>query len=433
MSCLLFDIAIEPLANMLRQSNLKGFEIPGVNDKLITTLFADDTTVFLSEYDKYIDLEAILNKWCIASGARFNVNKTEVIPVGNPLYRKEVIATRHIHPSQEPLANDIHIASDQESVRMLGAWIGNNIDQAIVWSPILDKIRNNLDRWSKSHPTLFGRRLIIQMVVGGMTQYLVKVQTMPKQVEDILEKTIRNFLWADKKPPVNMATLCLPVRQGGVKLLDIKARNKAIDIMWLKSYLDLSNKRPMWAYVADVLISENISRVSGRVSSLAQINTYLQTWSPSLHSSSKLPKDIFQIMKTGQKFGVNFEALKLSKSLKEQLPAWYHLGANRQMLSLNNHKASKCLRENHLIRTVGGLVQVMKRERDTSAIHKHLNRSNCACRYCKHDRQHFSCDAPNKCFLMARKLLSQLQAKWNPNNNPPVDGLTHTPNMVRAT
>jgi ribonuclease HI len=33
---------------------------------------------------------------------------------------------------------------------------------------------------------------------------------------------------------------------------------------------------------------------------------------------------------------------------------------------------------------------------------------------------------------MARKLLSQLQAKWNPNNNPPVDGLTHTPNRKLA-
>ena len=63
---------------MLRLSNLKCFEIPGVRDKLITTLFADDTTVFLSKFDKFTDLKAILNKWCIASGACFNVSKTEI-------------------------------------------------------------------------------------------------------------------------------------------------------------------------------------------------------------------------------------------------------------------------------------------------------------------------------------------------------------------
>jgi hypothetical protein len=116
MSCLLFDIAIEPLANMLRLSNLRGFEVSGVENKLITTLFADDTTVFLSQFDNFTDLEAILNKWCIASGARFNVSKTEIIPIGSLSYRKNVIVTRQIHPSQEPLANDIHIAQDQEPV-----------------------------------------------------------------------------------------------------------------------------------------------------------------------------------------------------------------------------------------------------------------------------------------------------------------------------
>ena len=189
---------------------------------------------------------------------------------------------------------------------MLGAWIGNNIDQATVWSPVLDRIRDNLDRWNRSHPTLFGHRLIIQMVVGEMTQYLAKVQTMPKQVEKTLIKTIRNFMWNGKKPSVNKDTLHLPIEQGGVKLLDIKVRNQAIDIMWLKSYLDLTLKRPMWAYVADVLINNSTAKASSKVSSSARINTYLQSWNLSLHATSKLSKDIIQLMKTGQKFGVDF-------------------------------------------------------------------------------------------------------------------------------
>ena len=195
------------------------------------------------------------------------------------------------------------------------------------------------------------------MVVGGMTQYLAKVQTMPKQIEESLTKIIRNFVWDGKKPPVNMSILSQPVARGGIKLLDLKVRNQAVDVMWSKSYLDLSPRRPMWAYVADVLINDSISRATGKVPALAQVNTYLQSWNPSLHATSKLSKDVIQKMKTGQKLGVNFEALKLSDLVKEQLPAWYHLGANQHMLSLNNHKASKCLRDNHLVKTVGDLVQ----------------------------------------------------------------------------
>lgn len=48
LSCLLFDLATEPLAEMLQQSDLQGFNIPGVEEQVIVTLFADDTTVFLA-------------------------------------------------------------------------------------------------------------------------------------------------------------------------------------------------------------------------------------------------------------------------------------------------------------------------------------------------------------------------------------------------
>jgi hypothetical protein len=45
LSCLLFDLAIEPLATMIRNSNLAGYTIPGLTNKLVTSLFADDTSV----------------------------------------------------------------------------------------------------------------------------------------------------------------------------------------------------------------------------------------------------------------------------------------------------------------------------------------------------------------------------------------------------
>ncbi|KAJ6554397.1 hypothetical protein B0H19DRAFT_852533, partial [Mycena capillaripes] len=85
LSCLLFSLAIEPLACMLRNSNLKGYKVPNLREKLVTTLFADDTTVYLFEQDSYEELEAIL--WCRASSAKFNSGKTEVIPIGSPEYR----------------------------------------------------------------------------------------------------------------------------------------------------------------------------------------------------------------------------------------------------------------------------------------------------------------------------------------------------------
>jgi len=78
------------------------------------------------------------------------------------------------------------------------------------------------------------------MVIGGMTQYLAMVQGMPKDVEERIQKRIRKFIWSEKTmSPVNVETLYAPRSLGGREVLDIKSRNEAIQIMWLKSYLQL--------------------------------------------------------------------------------------------------------------------------------------------------------------------------------------------------
>jgi len=87
LSCLLFDLAIEPLAASLRSSNLMGYKIPGAVERLVATLFADDTTSYLSKYDTFSDLISPLDIWCTASGAKFNKEKTEIIPIGTPALR----------------------------------------------------------------------------------------------------------------------------------------------------------------------------------------------------------------------------------------------------------------------------------------------------------------------------------------------------------
>jgi len=69
MSCLLYNLAIEPLVTGLRASTkLKGIKITN-HAKLITKLFADDTLVYLGKNDKSSNLEDIINLFCRASTA----------------------------------------------------------------------------------------------------------------------------------------------------------------------------------------------------------------------------------------------------------------------------------------------------------------------------------------------------------------------------
>ena len=203
LSCLIFNLAIKSLASMLRDSNLNGLRIPGDTERLITTLFADDTTVYLSEEDSFEDLQQLLHKWCRVSGAKFNVKKTVVIPLGTPEYRESVIASRRLHDDQNQIPNDVLIATDGTPVRVLGAFVGNKINQLAMWTPTLEKIDRGLKRWSKSHPTQDGKRLIIGMVVGGLTQYLTRVQGMTEEIAMQIRRKITKFLWDDASPMVS--------------------------------------------------------------------------------------------------------------------------------------------------------------------------------------------------------------------------------------
>ncbi|EDR01839.1 uncharacterized protein LACBIDRAFT_332870 [Laccaria bicolor S238N-H82] len=187
---------------MLHESDLEGLHIKGVVERNIATLFADVTTVCLSENDNFSDLQNILQKWCCASGAKFNVQKTEIILMGSHEYRLGVVANRKLNENYPTIPPQIHIAKDGEPVRVLGAFVGNKVDQVNVWVPILEKTDNTLSRWERTCPTPDGRRLIIGMVMGGYTQYLARVQGMPEEVEVLFTKRIRNFMSEGRAVPM---------------------------------------------------------------------------------------------------------------------------------------------------------------------------------------------------------------------------------------
>ncbi|KAI1789414.1 hypothetical protein LXA43DRAFT_892851, partial [Ganoderma leucocontextum] len=245
MSCLLFDLAIEPLACALRASGIAGFQIPGILERLVAKLFADDTTVYMGETDNYNELQRVLDEWCLASRARFNGEKSECMPIGTPEFREAFIARTSTTQLGRTIPPDVRIARDGEAIRSLGGWIGNDIDLDAQWINVLGVIKKRLETWEKRKPTMYGRTLAVSMDVGGRTQYLARVIGMPEKVEKRVNKMILDFVWkGDAHPRIGRDTLFKPLGEGGLGLIDIEARNEALDLVWLREYLDISPSRP---------------------------------------------------------------------------------------------------------------------------------------------------------------------------------------------
>ncbi|TFK20862.1 hypothetical protein FA15DRAFT_682345 [Coprinopsis marcescibilis] len=215
-------------------------------ERLITTLFADNTTVYQDKNNSFHDLMNILQAWCEASGAKFNVSKTEIVPVGMEPHCRLV---EHIE-----VPEDIHITANGKPVRALGAYIGNQVEDVAIWLPTLEKIEKNLERWARSRPTIEGKRLIVGLEVQGM----------PKETEKRIKKLIKDFIWTGRIPTIHKETLRGEIEQGGKKLLDVELQNKAIDLQRLQRYLDMSENRPKWAKVAKTLIHVNTPTSAGK-------------------------------------------------------------------------------------------------------------------------------------------------------------------------
>ncbi|KAF8184119.1 hypothetical protein K438DRAFT_1599014, partial [Mycena galopus ATCC 62051] len=219
---------------MIKNSNLRGYSIPGAAERAVVQLSADDTTVYLHEQDRFEDLKDILDRWCLASGARCNSSKTEIIPFGKDSYREFLIATRRLNPVDEAIPGGIHIAKEGEAVRILGGIVGNGIDAFAVWAPILDKIDSDYlqyERWTNINPTMDMRKNIDQIVVGSRTQYLTQVNRMPQAVLKHVLNSQRELMNEGKSSMVSRDQLMAPRERGSLGMLDLEARNTALQMV----------------------------------------------------------------------------------------------------------------------------------------------------------------------------------------------------------
>ncbi|KAL7277489.1 hypothetical protein ACG7TL_008410 [Trametes sanguinea] len=415
LSCLLFDIAIEPLSIMLRGSEIKGLAVPGMAQKIRATLFADDTTVYLSEEDDFSMVQNILDVWCSASKAKFNIAKTELIPIGNKAFRERMVSTHKSTGRWMNYPEGARAAADGEPVRILGAFLGNGIDQAGVWTPKLEKIQATLDRWGKHHTTLPAKKHVVQMVAGGMTQFLAEVQSMPTEVTRRLAKIIRGYLWEGRRiPPISDEQLHKTWSSGGIDLLDLQARNDAIQIMWLKSYLAIGMNRQPWAYVMDDLMAMAVAKDASLKDRDLRMNCFLQGWSP---KASALPKPVKEMMAAAKKYGVRQEGIAFSMSIIKSMPMWGHKHARAKELNKLsvNSSVTRCLKKKHGITTVGDAANLAEKAEREGREH----RARCSCAACEHEITVTRCAHPGKCFARIKMILSTLPPKWNPRGERP--------------
>jgi len=89
-----------------------------------------------------------------------------------------------------------------------------------------------------------------------------------------------------------------------------------------------------------------------RVEESARLKWALQTRRTRQGKHWKLPDCIKRMLKVAEKYNVRVQARKTDPSLKGNMIIWHHTYGAKNNYNMNK-PASKCLRKNHKIRTVG--------------------------------------------------------------------------------
>ena len=104
---------------------------------------------------------------------------------------------------------------------------------------IQEKIKKVVANWYNRTLPLFGKVLIVHTLIGSLLIY--KMFIMSNLHDDQLAtvyKLIKNYLWGEKHAKISMQTLMCDKHQGGLRLVNLKAKQNALKISWIPRIIE---------------------------------------------------------------------------------------------------------------------------------------------------------------------------------------------------
>ena len=125
--------------------------------------------------------------------------------------------------------------------RYLGVPLSPHRLLASQFSPLLQKLESSIQSWMGKLLSYVGRLELIRSVLHGMVQFWLRIFPIPGIVITKINSICRSFLWSGNSCSphsalVSWQKVCLPKQEGGLALLDIRARNKGFLVKQLWNF-----------------------------------------------------------------------------------------------------------------------------------------------------------------------------------------------------
>ena len=213
LSMLAFVLFQEPLYRALeRYVNVIPPQIPG--NKIKNIGYADDTTFFVANEQSLNEIFNILGLFEDASNSKLNLKKTRIYGFGEWQGRLKW-----------PI-KDIKV--EVEQVKTLGIFFSINYNKALdaTWKEVHKKLEKRTQMIKSQRFTLFQKAALVNSLISSKIWYVAHTYPLPVSIVNLIKKVIFNFIW--KKDHIRRDVLCRPKLEGGIGLINIEMKAKAI-------------------------------------------------------------------------------------------------------------------------------------------------------------------------------------------------------------
>ena len=222
-SSIYFLVIAEILAIALRANDdIEGISIHDIRNLL--NQFADDMDVFTLCKERSIKaLYNELEAFRLQSGFTVSYDKTTLYRIGS---------LRHSDAKLYGL--DQYIWSNRD-ITVLGVTIAHEQQLEKNYSGILKKVRDTVSAWQNRYLSLMGKVQVVNSLVAS--QFVYKMMVLPcisRQTIKTVDNIIRGYIWNGKKAKIAYNILQLPKREGGLNLVNLEIKDKALKATWPK-------------------------------------------------------------------------------------------------------------------------------------------------------------------------------------------------------
>ena len=220
----LFLLISQVLVLKLKENpKVEGIESHGI--RALLSLFADDLGLFLKfKQSAWAAAMSDFDLFESNTGMKISYDKTIIYRIGS-LKNSDAkfYSSRKIKWTNEPInILGIHVSHDEEQCFQLN------------FEPIIKKAESILKNWESRGLTLVGKVEIINTLIASLFVYRCSVlPILPQKILKQVDELIKRFLWGDTKSKISQKILQGLKTDGGLGLVDLKARDAALKAAWV--------------------------------------------------------------------------------------------------------------------------------------------------------------------------------------------------------